>query len=272
MASLPDAGPQRIGSMTRDLGERPATCAAHGDYVSRGTKLAFARSEREIWTGCPDCEADRKAQQAAEARAQEVEREAKRHAALIDSSAIPPRFQNRTFDTFVADTEAKQRALAIARKYADELPNDKRGAGLIFAGLPGTGKSHLAAAVMLQNVDRMSMLYLTCMGLIRAVRDTWRKDSDRSEREIIRLVGQDIRLLVVDEVGVQYGTDSEQNIIFEVLDKRYSAMLPTVLLTNQDKAGFKTFVGERVFDRLTETSRWVAFDWESYRAKARSAA
>jgi DNA replication protein DnaC len=272
MAFSHNAGPQRIGDIARDLGERPATCAAHGDYVSRGTKLTFARAGREIWSGCPGCEADRKAHEAAEASAKALEREAKLRASLIDSAAIPLRFQGRTFDTFVADTDPKRRALDIARKYADELPNDKRGAGLIFAGLPGTGKSHLASAVMLQNVGRMSMHYLTCMALIRAVRDTWRRDSERSEREVIRSVGEEIRLLVIDEVGVQYGTDSEQNIIFEVLDKRYSAMLPTVLLTNQDKAGFKTFVGDRVFDRLTETSRWVPFDWGSYRATARSAA
>jgi hypothetical protein len=56
MASSPDnAGPQGIGNMTRSLGERPATCAAHGDYVSRGTKLAFGRTAREIWSGCGFC-------------------------------------------------------------------------------------------------------------------------------------------------------------------------------------------------------------------------
>jgi DNA replication protein DnaC len=68
---------------------------------------------------------------------------------------------------------------------------------------------------------------------------------------------------------VQYGSDSEQTILFEILDRRYAEMRPTVLLTNQDRAGLKSFVGDRVFDRLSETSRWVAFDWKSYRPTAR---
>jgi len=76
-------------------------------------------------------------------------------------------------------------------------------------------------------------------------------------------------LLVLDEIGVQYGTDGEQTILFDVLDRRYRDLKPSILLTNQDKAGFKQYIGERVFDRLTETSKWVAFDWQSYRATAR---
>ena len=71
------------------------------------------------------------------------------------------------------------------------------------------------------------------------------------------------------EVGVQYGTDGEQNILFEVLDRRYRDMLPTILLANQSKDGLKQFLGERAYDRLTETGRIVAFEWESYRPHAR---
>jgi DNA replication protein DnaC len=81
-----------------------------------------------------------------------------------------------------------------------------------------------------------------------------------------------VPLLVLDEIGVQYGTDGEQTIIFDILDRRYRDMRPSVLLTNQDKAGLKTFIGERAYDRLTETCRWVPFDWPSYRLQARKEA
>ena len=77
-----------------------------------------------------------------------------------------------------------------------------------------------------------------------------------------------VPLLVIDEIGVQYGTDSEQTILFDVLDKRYRDMRPTILLTNQNTIGLKAFIGERAFDRLTETARWVAFDWPSHRRTA----
>lgn len=79
-------------------------------------------------------------------------------------------------------------------------------------------------------------------------------------------------LLVIDEVGVQYGTEGEQTILFDVLDLRYRGMLPTILMTNQDLSGMKGFLGERTWDRVRETCRWVPFDWESYRPVARNEA
>jgi DNA replication protein DnaC len=110
--------------------------------------------------------------------------------------------------------------------------------------------------------------YMTCMELIQILRSTWRKDSEVSELRMLDRFAK-IPLLVIDEVGVQYGTDSEQNHLFDVLDRRYREMMPTILLTNQDKDGFKTFVGERVYDRMTECARWVSFTWQSYRPQAR---
>ena len=69
--------------------------------------------------------------------------------------------------------------------------------------------------------------------------------------------------------SVQFGTDSEQNHIFDVLDSRYREMRPTIILTNMDKEGLKGFVGDRVFDRMTEVAKWVPFAWASYRTTAR---
>lgn len=264
------SGAQPASTLTDQLGERAATCPAHGAFKSRGVRWR-GKSGREVWSVCPACESERRAaeeadlaQRTAAARAAERER-------AIGEAGIPARFQARSFENFVADTDGKRRALTVARDFAEAFRDDRRGSGLIFAGLPGTGKTHLAASIMQSLIERHSVQYLTCMGLIRAVRDTWRKDSERTERALTRMLGEEIDLLVLDEIGATYGTEGEQTILFDVLDRRYAAMKSTVLLTNQDKAGFKGFVGDRVFDRLVETSRWVAFDWPSHRAAARAA-
>ena len=76
-------------------------------------------------------------------------------------------------------------------------------------------------------------------------------------------------MIVLEGASAGYG---EQTILFDVLDRRYRDMMPTILLTNQDKKGFKEFIGERTFDRLVETARWVPFDWPSYRPTARKEA
>lgn len=269
MATLPDdAAPQRI--TFADLGTREAVCAEHGPYESRGRMVL----KREHWTSCPACAQARADAEEAERLARQAALERARIAQAIGEAGIPARFQGRTFETFVADTDSKRRALTIARDFAEGFKTNARtGAGLVLTGLPGTGKSHLAASILLYLINHGQLVqYLTCMAMIRAVRDTWRRDSERSEKQILRLLGEELDLLVLDEIGVQYGTEGEQTVLFEVLDRRYAAMRPTVLITNQNKDGLKTFVGDRVFDRLVETSRLVVFDWPSYRAEARRAA
>ena len=109
------------------------------------------------------------------------------------------------------------------------------------------------------------------MQVVRAVRNAWRKDSERSESDVMAEFAR-VPLLVIDEVGAQYGTKGEQMVLFEVLDRRYLDMKPTILLTNQNMPGLKQFLGERVHDRLIEIARAVVFDWESYRKQARKEA
>jgi DNA replication protein DnaC len=260
----------KIAAFRTDLDSRAGHCPEHGDFIETGFRIGSARP-RDIWQGCPSC-ADAKSAAEREVIAAKGRQQAMdRRLSDIDSAAIPQRFRSRDFASFMADTDAKEKALADARDYAEHFPaRDERGQGLVFSGLPGTGKSHLAASIMLHVIDgNRQVQYVSCMGLIRAVRDTWRKGSEQSERSVIAHFGKAVDLLVIDEVGVQYGSDSEKTILFEILDRRYAEMRPTILLTNQDKNGFKGFVGDRVFDRLAETCKWVAFDWESYRPTAR---
>jgi DNA replication protein DnaC len=244
--------------------DQPGTCPQHGPFVSRNVL-------GRIWTRCPECEATGRAERDAAEVAEQRRQAEQRHQQQLTTARIPTRFIGRSFENFVAETDAQRHALTVARSYAEDFTtNARRGVGLVMAGMPGTGKSHLAAAI-LQALFPRNVAYMTCMDVIRAVRETWRRDSERSETQVLRHLEQ-LDLLVIDEVGVQYGTDGEQTVLFDVLDRRYREVRPTVLLTNQDRVGFKTFIGERTFDRLAETTRWVPFDWASYRPTARKAA
>lgn len=253
-------------TMRTPLGDREAECEQHGLYLSAGVRYF---GKREVWTPCPPCEEARiAAERQAEAQA-EAERERQRLEHLIGEAAIPARFIGRTLDNFQAVTEEQRAALAVVREFAANFETHRRkGSTLILSGPPGTGKSHLATAVLQALMPQHCGLYTTCMNVIRAVRGTWRKDSERSETEVLHIYAR-VPLLVLDEIGVQYGTDGEQTILFDVLDRRYRDMQPSIFLTNQNKKGFAEFIGERTYDRLRETSTWVAFDWPSHRPQAR---
>ena len=244
-----------------DIKTRPAQCEKHGEFESRN----FIGS---VWSKCPKCAAEA---QAAEREAEELKaREEKRRAweMRLGASGIPERFHDRTLNTYVATTDAQREALQFATEYADNFSDAARtGRSVIFCGRPGTGKTHLAAGIglRLMHRDRRPVLFTTVMRAVRRVKETWGRSSTETESQAIAaMVFPD--LLILDEVGVQFGSDTERLILFDVLNERYERRRPTLLLSNLTVDGVREFLGERIFDRLREDGgRAIVFDWQSHR-------
>lgn len=246
---------------------KSVVCEKHGAFESRHV---FGR----IWSRCPVCDAEessaRKVLESAKARAERVEAWRRK----IGSSGIPERFIDRRLGTFKASTAAQKRALTFAQHYADHFDDClKSGRSALFIGRVGTGKTHLAVGIGMQLMERdgRAVLFQTVMRAVRRVKDTWSRNSTQSESEAIAsLVFPD--LLILDEVGVQFNSDTERLILFDVLNERYEKRKPTLLLSNFTLDEVKACVGERVFDRLREDGgEFVSFDWESHRGKEVSA-
>jgi len=247
---------------------RSAQCDAHGPYESTNWL-------RSIWSGCPACDAEAKAKR--EAAAELKRREARERAwqQQVGAAGIPERFQNRTLKNFVAETPDQAYALDFASRYADSFDQAlKTGRSAVFLGKPGTGKTHLAVGIGLRIMhrDHRTVLFTTTMRAIRRVKDTWTRGNDESETQAIAaLVFPD--LLILDEVGVQFGSETEKLILFDVLNERYEKRKPTLLLSNLDLNGVRAYLGERVFDRLREDAgELVAFGWDSWRGRQEVAA
>lgn len=267
---------KHIGGMAPDDGgglnptnfERASVCAAHGEYTERGGSLS-GRADRVIWFGCPACSAAEREREQEVARAKEERERQERIERRLSSSGIPMGFRDRTFDSFVATSPEQEHALAVAREFAENFWSRHAPAGtfLVFGGNPGTGKSHLAIAAAQSVMARGTAMYLDAMDAIRRVRATWRRDAGQSEDEVIRMLGNTIDLLVLDEIGVQRGTEDEQMILFDILNRRYRDLRPTILLTNLGGNALGEFLGPRIMDRLMERSIMVAFKWESHRRK-----
>lgn len=243
---------------------REDNCVTHGEFESRCRM-------RNIWSKCPACASENKraaeSNEAAKARTAEVEHWQRQ----LGKAEIPIRFKDRTLASYKATTSQQQKALSFAQQYADGFDAvRKSGRGALFVGKPGTGKTHLAVGIALEVMGRWNgtALFTTAMRALRRVKDTWTRESEESETQAIgALVFPD--LLILDEVGVQFGSDTEKLILFEVLNERYEQRKPSILMSNLTTNEVRDYLGERIFDRMREDGGQVrVFDWESYRGQS----
>jgi DNA replication protein DnaC len=242
---------------------RADTCETHGAFEAR----CFLGN---IWTKCPTCTTERENAEAEKAEAAKREARLREWQARIGESGIPERFQDRTLDNFVATTDAQRYALVFAKGYADGFAQVmKTGRSAMFIGKPGTGKTHLAAGIGMQVMreQRRAVLFTTVMRAVRRVKDSWSRDSRETEGQAVAsMVFPD--LLILDEVGVQFGSEFERNIMFDVLNERYEKRRPVLLLSNLPKEEVAAYLGERIIDRLREDGgKLIPFTWESHRGK-----
>jgi DNA replication protein DnaC len=256
--------------MTKNtLKTRNVNCEVHGGYES---DLLEQFDGTSIWTGCPKCAFDDRNSDDPEVRAAAKSRLEIQsiNEALMDSG-IPLRFRMATLANYRTDFAPDQSAvLARCQAYAgDFVTNWNQGRSMLLLGTMGTGKTHLGCAIIQQVLRNEAMAgaiarYVTASDVIMCVKETFdRKDISESQ-VYAQLHHPD--LLVIDEVGVQHGTDFERQVLFEVINGRYSSLLPTIVISNLNLAEIRRFIGDRVIDRLCDAGgEVVLFRWPSVR-------
>lgn len=229
-------------------------CTIHGPWLRSVYDHKRQQYCSVVPIGCPACRRDAQLQ------------------ALLQRTAIPPRFANCTFDTFTVELPEQQTALDACRSYADDFKQmHDKGVCMVLRGNIGTGKNHLACAIARQvSTQWYSSVLLTVPEIIQRIRSTWDRDRQSLENhtEIIERFA-DVNLLILDEVGRQYGKEAERINLFEVINARYLAMRPTIVISNLLLTEIAEWLGEAAFDRLRENDGiLVNFDWgESHRGR-----
>lgn len=235
-------------------------CATHGPYMAGIVDPGPYFAKR--WTDCPGCRDAWEAEQAellAQRRLRMVEQ-------WLATSGMRGRFQRASFDTFGVKTSDQRDALKACRDFAERVCAGETGT-LFLIGPPGTGKTHLACAILRAVIEQTAErgAFTTVADLIRSIRSTWgSRERDNNESTVIAGFVTP-RLLVLDDVGSNLGSESEQRHLLDVIDGRYVEERPIVVTSNLTAEEMKNSVGERAFDRLRERGRRVVCAWPSYR-------
>ena len=240
---------------------RDADCHKHGQYIEKGTQY-LAISERIMWRGCHWCREE------AEANRQQAQAEAA-YQQRISYANIPHRYKSSTLGNYDCSS-VNRKGFDILTDYAKNCGDAlKAGKCLIITGTVGTGKTHLSVGLVKAfALSGHGVRYISVPNLIHEYRACYSRDSGESEIDVINRYGG-CAFLVLDEVGMQRGTEDEQRIIHEVIDMRYNSVLPTVIVSNLSVEGIREMIGDRALDRLREGGGIaLSFVGESHRKAA----
>lgn len=250
--------------------EIQAVCDKHGAFQQRCKKANLLTRVLETKSECPACLTEKLAKLEADEAASERRWKQSQIDRMIGDLQLPERFAGATLENYQPVNDDAARCLKLCKAYAAKWPERlKQGGGLVMCGKPGTGKNHLALAIAKHviNEHQNSALFTTALRIARLFKSTWSKNSERTEAEVIRIY-TDPELLIIDEVGVQFGSEAEKLILFEIINTRYERMMPTILISNLPKDELAAFIGERVIDRMNDGGGCtLAFTWESYRSR-----
>lgn len=141
------------------------------------------------------------------------------------------------------------------------------GSGCMIAliGGRGSGKTQMAVQLMkvvTQNLN--SARFMTAVEFFMSIKETYKRDSEESENDILREFTNPA-LLVIDEIGKRGGSDWENNLLFELLNRRYNELKDTIMIDNRSKSDFIETIGPSIASRMSENGGIIECNWQSFR-------
>src|SRR5690606_29425268 len=183
-------------------------------------------------------------------------------------SLINEDLQEATFENYIPETPSQKEALKIAKDFVQNFDGKT---GLVLAGRTGVGKSHLSVSISKEIIKKKhTCLFISIPRLMTLIKSTYRKDSERSEMDVLRAV-QKVDLLIFDDLGAEredsddQGTAWSKQKIFEITDGR--AGKSTIYTSNYSGAELIQMYGERDFGRMVKDCKAVTVSGDKYRLK-----
>lgn len=179
--------------------------------------------------------------------------------------------EDKTFESFDtrgmnADERGRdslQTAFTEARRFA-ESPKD----WLVFLGVHGCGKTHLAAAIANHQLRAGKPVFFAVVpDLLDHLRSTFSPESKVTYDELFEKV-KTTPLLILDDLGTESSTPWAQEKLYQILNYRYNSRLSTVITV----AGFLEGIEGRLASRLQDPklSNVITIFAPDYRSQTRT--
>jgi len=159
--------------------------------------------------------------------------------------------QMMTFDNFdykrmnlsLEQRQNLRKAFDVAKDFAHSPEG-----WLVFQGVNGCGKTHLAAAIANHRLEQgKPVLFIVVPDLLDHLRSTFNPESKISYDEFFEMVKQS-PLLILDDFGEQSATPWAQEKLYQLINHRYNARSPMVVTTCLSLDEIETRISSRMVD------------------------
>ncbi len=253
------------GQKSRPKGGEPVACTECGGAAVRHVIPYRLSGVQKVyhWIECKTCKAAE--DEEIKRRRLEESTASARHAK--SRAGIKGLLQERSFEGFVAKDPGQRAALAEAQIFA----GGKGSTWLAFCGATGTGKSHLAGAIVNQLIESgwRSVCYVKVIEMMRRFRATFHDNAKETEQQVAHYY-QTVALLALDEFGVRKElTEWERMTLDDILDCRWEQQRRTLIVSNMTAGNMFKAAGERIESRFAECGQIVNFTWGDHRKSHR---
>lgn len=170
--------------------------------------------------------------------------------------------------TFDKDN-GKNPVMKVARDYVDKWSDALSGnTGLVLWGDVGTGKTFFAACIANALVEQNVSVKMTNFSTI--LNDLF-AESDKN-KYLNRL--NDHNLLIIDDLGIERGTEYALEQVYNVIDTRYKSGKPLIITTNLTLDELKAptdIPHKRIYDRVLGMCVPVMFNGVNFRKEEATA-
>ena len=139
---------------------------------------------------------------------------------------------------------------------------------VIFAGLPGTGKTMLSTCIGIEAAsNRISTYFIPCSKLLTELNKAHLEN--RLEKRLKQF--NKYKLLIIDELGFLPISKEDANLLFQLISLRYESK-STIITTNIDFSKWgetlhDSLIATAILDRLLHHCTVINIDGPSYRTK-----
>ncbi|MFA6325044.1 MAG: ATP-binding protein [Candidatus Paceibacterota bacterium] len=167
---------------------------------------------------------------------------------------IPKRFKKAKFDDVPEDIKSLVKDLGNSMK------------GIYIYGTCGVGKTHIAYAIGdFVEKNGIRVIFTDFSSLISFLKEDVVSTQGSSIESNLSTILNHKGLLIIDDLGSQKMTEWVQDRIYEIVNKRYEDVVPTIFTSNLSMQDLSGVIGDRITSRIIGSCNIIKLDGEDRR-------